>query len=78
VALQILDLHNIRHSAAVEKISCFLNWAELPCRIITGNSKKMKQITEEVVKKYGYSCYNESAYNSGSLLVVDPSPTDFE
>ena len=78
MAMETLDLHNVRHHLVVEKVSKFLNWAQLPCRIITGNSKKMKQITKEIVKKYGYICYNESTYNHGSLLVVEPPVIDFE
>jgi len=66
-----LDLHGTNHRDVVERVSSFLNWAEIPCRIITGNSEKMKQLTKDVVKKYGYSCYNESAFNHGSLIVVE-------
>jgi hypothetical protein len=54
-----------------ESVAKFLNWAETPCRIITGNSGRMKNIVEKMVDKYGYACYNESAYNFGSLIVVD-------
>ena len=32
---------------------------------------EMKNIVEKMVDKYGYACYNESAYNFGSLIVVD-------
>jgi len=76
--LKTLDLHKTKHGDVENLVCNFLNWAEPPCRIITGNSEKMKEIVKEVVKNYKYSCYNESMYNHGSLIVVEESIYDFE
>jgi len=78
MSLETLDLHRTKHVDVEETVARFLNWAEVPCRIITGNSGKMKIIVEKMVDKYGYTCYHESAYNYGSLIIVDQEIRDFE
>ena len=42
--MDTLDLHMTRHSAADDKVRDFLNFADLPVRIVTGNSKQMREI----------------------------------
>ena len=49
-----LDLHGTRHKEADEKVRAFLNFVELPCKIVTGKSNKMREIVEKVVKEYGW------------------------
>lgn len=71
MSLDTLDLHRIKHQDVEERVARFLNWVELPCRIITGDSSKMKTIVKKMVDKYGYHCYHESALNYGSFIVVD-------
>ena len=76
--MKTLDLHMVRHFKAEEVISKFLNWTSPPCRIITGNSDRMKQIAKKKIKEYGFSCYNESAHNHGSLIIVENFVNDYE
>tara|TARA_Y100001938_G_scaffold92076_1_gene126300 strand:- start:406 stop:720 length:315 start_codon:yes stop_codon:yes gene_type:complete len=71
MSLETLDLHKVKHQDAEEQIARFLNWVDVPCRIITGNSNKMKEITKKMVDKYGYHCYNESTFNQGCLIVIE-------
>lgn len=66
-----LDLHNTRHENADDKIRKFLNFVELPCRIVTGNSDAMRKFVEVVVSEYGWQCHEESATNPGTLIVVE-------
>ena len=47
-----LDLHDTRHQDVEEKVKKFLNWAELPVRIVTGNSEKMKKIVASIAEDY--------------------------
>lgn len=69
--MKTLDLHNIKHSIVEDKLAEFLNWEETPLKIITGNSEKMREMAKEMINKYGYICYYESAYNHGALIVVE-------
>jgi hypothetical protein len=78
MTLKTLNLHEIKHQDVEETVASFLNWSEVPCRIITGNSNRMKKLVKEVVDRYGYSCYNESAVNHGSLIVVEEVIEGFE
>jgi hypothetical protein len=73
-----LDLHEVRHRDVEEVICKFLNWTPPPCRIITGNSEEMRKIAKKKIKEYGFICYSESAYNHGSLIVVEDFVSDFE
>jgi len=71
VELETLDLHEMKHQDVENVVCTFLNWTEPPCRIITGNSKKMKDIAKEVIERYGFSCHNESTLNHGSLIITE-------
>ena len=69
--MQTLDLHGTQHHVAQEMTKRFLNYIELPCQIITGNSNKMKEIVKGVVKEYNWFCYEKDSYNSGTLIIVE-------
>ena len=65
---RILDLHGVKHEAAADHIREFLNFVELPCKIITGKSEKMSAIVRNIVKEYDWICYNELS-NEGAYIV---------
>lgn len=67
----ILDLHGTRHHEVDEKVRRFLNFAELPCQIITGNSSYMKSIVKNIIKEYQWFCYEKDSYNYGTLIVME-------
>ena len=69
--MERLDLHGTKHQKAEEKIRTFLNFAELPCEIITGNSASMKKIVREIVKEYEWMCHEKDSYNYGTLIVTE-------
>ena len=69
--MKTLDLHGIKHYQAEEITRRFLNFTQLPCQVITGNSAKMKMIVEKIVKEYSWFCYEKDSYNYGTLIVVD-------
>ena len=64
-----LDLHTVKHTNAPDEIRKFLNYAEIPAKIVTGHSKKMREIVEKIVKEYDYYCYFESSSNFGALII---------
>ena len=69
--MKTLDLHGIKHHQADETIRRFLNFAELPCEIITGNSEEMRKIVIDVVNEYEWFCYEKNSYNYGTLTIVE-------
>ena len=73
IKLKTLDLHLTRHSKADDKVRSFLNFAELPVRIITGKSQRMRKIVISVVKEYDYDYSYESTHNFGALIINERS-----
>lgn len=61
----------MRHHQAEEIVRSFLNFIELPCEIVTGNSEQMKQIVKGVVEEYEWFCYEKDSYNYGTLIVME-------
>ncbi len=66
-----LDLHGTKHDKADDKVRKFLNFAELPCEIVTGNSPKMKMIVKSVVEEYGWYHREKDNYNYGALIISE-------
>jgi len=69
--METIDLHGTRHEHADEAVRSFLNFADLPCEIITGNSPTMKSIVRSVVDEYGWFCQEKSDYNYGALIITE-------
>lgn len=69
--METLDLHGVKHHQADDIVRSFLNFIELPCEIITGNSDDMKKIVKEVVKEYQWFCHEKDSYNYGTLIVME-------
>jgi hypothetical protein len=65
---RILDLHGTKHQDAEEKIRRYLNFIELPTRVITGHSREMKNILFSVVEEYNWT-YTEDPLNLGEVIV---------
>lgn len=69
--MKTLDLHGLRHHSAEEATRRFLNFIELPCQIITGNSLEMKRIVKNIIKEYQWTCYEKDSYNCGTLIIIE-------
>lgn len=66
-----LDLHGIFHSEVRDKVENFvlLYSSELPIRIITGDSQRMRNLTENILKKHNF-VYEIPAHNPGEIIVL--------
>lgn len=66
-----LDLHGILHHQVRDEVENFilLNSKELPIRIITGNSLRMKTLTENILNKHNFD-YNIPAHNAGEIIIT--------
>ena len=69
--MKTLDLHGVRHEKADDQVRKFLNFAALPCEIITGHSGEMKNIVKKVATEYGYCCNEKDSYNPGALIISE-------
>ena len=69
--MKILNLHGTKHSDVDEKVRKFLNFVELPCEIITGNSSKMKKIVKVIIEEYSWVCKEKDSHNFGSLIITE-------
>ena len=69
--METLDLHGVRHHQVDEVVRSFLNFIDLPCQIITGNSQQMKDIVRNVVYQYEWFCYEKDSYNYGTLVITE-------
>jgi len=68
--MEELDLHGIFRSEVRDKVENFvlLNSTKLPVRIITGDSNRMRNLTENILKKYNFN-YEIPAHNAGEIIV---------
>jgi hypothetical protein len=67
-----IDLHGKKHEVVEENFANWLivqyNRGNMPMKIITGNSQKMKSIVYEVCKQYEFEV-EEDFINSGVLVI---------
>jgi DNA-nicking Smr family endonuclease len=69
--METLDLHGTRHHQVDDVVRSFLNFVNLPCQIVTGNSPEMKNIVKKVVEEYEWFCYEKDSYNHGTLIITE-------
>ena len=65
-----LDLHGIRHDKVEIEIIDFIFKYEPPFEIITGNSKRMRELVNQIIIKYGFQSYPKSWTNHGCLVIT--------
>ena len=66
-----LDLHGVFHGDVRDKVENFvlLHSTELPVRIITGDSQRMRNLTVNILEKHKF-VYEIPAHNSGEIIVL--------
>jgi hypothetical protein len=66
-----LDLHGIFHRDVRDKVENFvlLHSTELPIRIITGDSNRMRNLTVNILNKHKFN-YDIPAHNPGEIIVL--------
>lgn len=68
-----LDLHHTRHHEVQRKVDQFLyeNMNNMPVKIITGYSERMKEIVIDTIKDYGYryKIGDDLGFNQGFIKV---------
>jgi hypothetical protein len=66
-----LDLHGVSHIEVRDIVENFvlLYSTELPVRIITGDSNRMRNLTTNILNKHKFT-YDIPAHNSGEIIVL--------
>lgn len=66
-----LDLHGVSHIEVRDIVENFvlLHSTELPVRIITGDSNRMRNLTTNILNKHKFT-YNIPAHNAGEIIVL--------
>lgn len=69
--MEELDLHGVYHSDVRDKVENFvlLNSTNLPVKIITGDSIRMRNLTENILNKHKF-VYETPAHNAGVIIVL--------
>lgn len=69
--MEELDLHGVYHSEVRDVVENFvlLHSTELPLKIITGDSIRMRNLTENILNKHKFDYYTP-AHNSGVIIVI--------
>ena len=68
-----LDLHGVTHDLVSDLVEDFIlkNQDDLPLKIITGNSNKMKTIVIHVLKTHQFRYSDGDYYNRGYIDVLN-------
>jgi hypothetical protein len=66
-----LDLHGVLHHQVRDVVENFvlINSKELPLRIITGDSNRMRNLTQNILNKYKFQ-YHTHPHNFGEIIVI--------
>lgn len=74
-----LDLHGLSHEEVWDVVENFvlMNSEELPLRIITGYSDRMKELVQGVLDSYNY-IYESPAHNGGEIVVIGDNDNMFD
>lgn len=71
--MSTLDLHGVRHSQVEDKLTRYFFWEKPGHKqytIITGNSRKMREIVFEWLDKHEYNYYVPS-HNLGEIQISE-------
>ena len=65
-----LDLHGKRHEDIDRIVENFILLSNLPCKIITGNSKRMKELVMNVVERHEFH-WRFEVPNYGCMIISE-------
>ena len=68
--MKTLDLHGKRHDKIETEVVNFIFMHEPPFEIITGNSKRMKSLVDQIITKHGFQSHPKNWINHGCLIVT--------
>jgi|10_taG_2_1085330.scaffolds.fasta_scaffold00529_19 hypothetical protein len=69
--MERLDLHGQQHDLVEDVVVKFIYKHHPPFEIITGKSKRMRELVEQIVIRHGFESHLKNWTNHGSLIIVD-------
>lgn len=69
--MKILDLHGLKHNCVENRVTNFVLMNELPLKIITGDSPRMKELVFEILNEYNFEYHPEHSLNYGAFIIRD-------
>tara|TARA_Y100000310_G_scaffold341949_1_gene443038 strand:+ start:11215 stop:11433 length:219 start_codon:yes stop_codon:yes gene_type:complete len=69
--MKTLDLHGNDHASVAALVEEFVHSTELPAKIITGKSEKMRKIVLDTIRPLGYYSHYEQMTNEGCLVITE-------
>ena len=68
--MERLDLHGKRHESVETEVINFIFKHPPPFEIVTGNSKRMRELVEQIINKHGLRCHPKGWTNQGCFVVT--------
>jgi len=69
--MRTLSLLGVKYEKVDDEIRKFLNFVQLPCMIITGNSGPMKGFARGVAAEYKWACREELPGTPGTMIITE-------
>ena len=73
MSIKSLNLHGVNQEDVDRIVENFVLLNELPVRIITGNSRKMIELTKKVIDRHQLKWEHHNP-NFGAMIITDISP----
>jgi len=68
--MKVIDLHGVRHKDVYYLLEKPCTHGDIPFTVITGNSKTMKKIVEQIVATWGLHAHTKLG-NNGRLIICE-------
>lgn len=72
-----LDLHGKRHDEVETQVINFIYKTKPPFEIITGDSKRMREIVLTTVSKHGFNIIPKGLVNYGAFIITERNGSCF-
>jgi hypothetical protein len=66
-----LDLHGKSHDSVETEVINFIYKHNPPVEIITGDSKRMRDLVTQVAARHGFATHFKNWTNQGSLIIME-------
>ena len=69
--MKTLDLHGMYHDSVQRSVENFILMNEVPLKIVTGGSPRMKELVFQILERHDFRYYPENYINFGAFVVIN-------